>query len=47
MTEMPTPEAEAEEIVQDARKERRLVWQALLSIAVVVVVVVVRELLLR
>ncbi|MCM3779611.1 hypothetical protein [Microbacterium hydrocarbonoxydans] len=37
---------EEQEIATDARSERRLVWQALLSLAVVVVVVIVRELLL-
>ncbi|MEN0022852.1 hypothetical protein MRBLWO14_000863 [Microbacterium sp. LWO14-1.2] len=37
---------EEQEIATDARRERRLVWQALLSLAVVVVVVIVRELLL-
>jgi hypothetical protein len=47
MNEMPTPEAEAEEITQDARAERRLVWQAVLAAAIVVAIVVVREVLLR
>lgn len=47
MTEMPTIEAEAAEIEQDARSERGLVWQALAAIVVVVVVVVVREMFLR
>lgn len=47
MTEMPTPQAEAEEIEQDARSEKRLGWQALAAIAVVVMVVVVREMFLR
>ncbi|MFJ2368951.1 hypothetical protein [Microbacterium sp. NPDC087665] len=47
MNEMPTPEAEADEIVQDARSERRLLWQALVSLVIVAAVVVVREMFLR
>ena len=47
MTEAPSQGAEAEEIAADARRERRLIPQALLSLAVVVVIVVVREMLLR
>lgn len=47
MTDAPSHDAEAEEITADARKERRLIPQALISLAVVVVIVVVRELLLR
>lgn len=47
MTAAPSPEAEREEIVADARRERRLIPQALLALAVVVVVVVLRELFLR
>lgn len=47
MTDAPSYDAEVEEIAADARKERRLIPQALISLAVVVVIVVVRELLLR
>ncbi|WP_177173775.1 hypothetical protein [Microbacterium sp. LCT-H2] len=47
MTDAPSHDAKVEEIAADARKERRLIPQALLSLAVVVVIVVVRELLLR
>ena len=47
MTEAAPHDAEVQEIAADARRERRLIPQALLSIAVVVVIVVVRELLLR
>jgi hypothetical protein len=47
MTAAPSHEAEREEIVADARRERRLIPQALLALAVVVIVVIVRELLLR
>lgn len=47
MNEMPTPEAEAEEIARDGRSERRLVWQALISAAIVAAIVIVREMLLR
>lgn len=46
MTETPSHDVEEDEIVSDARRERRLIPQALLALAVVVVVVV-RELLLR
>lgn len=47
MTEAASPDAEVQEIAADARRERRLIPQALLSLAVVVVIVVVRELILR
>ena len=47
MTEAPSQEAEVEEVAADARRERRLVPQGLLALAVVIVIVVVRELLLR
>lgn len=47
MTEAPSPDAEAEEIAGDARRERRLIPQALLALVVVVAVVIVRELFLR
>ncbi|MFS0852803.1 hypothetical protein [Microbacterium sp. 179-I 3D4 NHS] len=47
MSEMPSPETEAQEIAADARAERRLIWQAALALVVVVGVVVVRELFLR
>ncbi|WP_282846047.1 hypothetical protein [Microbacterium oxydans] len=47
MTATPSHDAEVEEIAADARRERRLVPQAVLALAVVVVIVVVRELLLR
>lgn len=47
MTATPSHDAEVEEIAADARRERRLIPQALLSLAVVVIVVIVRELLLR
>ncbi|MFJ2502818.1 hypothetical protein ACNPM4_19095 [Microbacterium sp. AGC62] len=47
MNAAPSPEAEREEIVADARRERRLIPQAVLALVVVVVVVVVRELFLR
>jgi hypothetical protein len=47
MTEAPSQSAEVEEIAADARRELRLIPQALLALAVVVVIVVVRELLLR
>lgn len=47
MTAAPSHEAEGEEITADARRERRLIPQALLALAVVVVVVIVRELFLR
>ncbi|WP_168441079.1 MULTISPECIES: hypothetical protein [unclassified Microbacterium] len=47
MTATPSHDAEVEEIAADARRERRLVPQALLALAVVVIIVVVRELFLR
>lgn len=47
MTATPSPQAEQEEIATDARREKRLVPQALLALGIVVVIVVVRELLLR
>jgi hypothetical protein len=47
MTAAPSHESEVEEIAADARRERRLIPQALLSLAVVVAIVIVRELLLR
>ena len=47
MTATPSHDAEVEEIAADARRERRLVPQALLALAIVVIVVVVRELFLR
>ncbi|MCT1395398.1 hypothetical protein M4D51_06635 [Microbacterium sp. p3-SID338] len=47
MTDAPSHDAEVEEIAADGRKERRLIPQALISLAVVVVIVVVREMLLR
>lgn len=47
MTAAPSPDTEREEIAADARRERRLIPQALLALAVVVIVVIVRELLLR
>lgn len=47
MTGAAPQDPEVQEIATDARRERRLIPQALLSIAVVVVIVVVRELLLR
>ena len=47
MIDAPSQGAEVEEIAADARRERRLVPQALLSLAVVAVIVIVRELLLR
>lgn len=47
MTEAPSHESEVEEIAADRRRERRLIPQALLSLGVVVVIVIVRELLLR
>jgi hypothetical protein len=46
MSEMPSRENEAQEIVDDARAERRLIWQALLAVVVVVAIVVVRQMLL-
>ena len=47
MTAAPSHETEVEEIAADARRERRLIPQALLALAVVVIVVVLRELFLR
>ncbi|WP_165807993.1 MULTISPECIES: hypothetical protein [unclassified Microbacterium] len=47
MTDAPPQGSEVEEIAADERRERRLVPQALLSLAVVAVIVIVRELLLR
>lgn len=47
MTAAPSHETEVEEIAADARRERRLIPQALLALAAVVVVVVLRELFLR
>ncbi|WP_431806848.1 hypothetical protein [Microbacterium paraoxydans] len=47
MTDTPSHEAEVEEIAEDARREKRLVPQALISLGIVVVIVIVRELLLR
>ncbi|WP_314646016.1 hypothetical protein [uncultured Microbacterium sp.] len=47
MSDIPTREQETEEIAHDARSEKKLVWQALAAFAVVAVIVVVRELLLR
>ncbi|CAH0209853.1 hypothetical protein [Microbacterium foliorum] len=47
MTEATPQSSEEEEIRADARRERRLISQALLSIGIVVVIVIVRELLLR
>lgn len=39
--------AEREEIERDRRRERRLVWQALIALAIVAVLVMLREWLLR
>lgn len=47
MTEPLSQDAEVQEIREDARRERRLVPQALLALAVVVAIVIVRELFLR
>lgn len=47
MTESPSHKAEEEEIAADARRERFLIPQALIALGIVVVIVVVRELLLR
>lgn len=47
MTDAPQHDPEQEEIAADARREKRLIPQALLALGVVVVVVIVRELLLR
>ena len=35
------------EIREDARLERRLIWKALIAIAIVAAIVVIRELVLR
>lgn len=47
MTEPLSRSAEEDEIVADARREKRLIPQALISLGVVIAIVVVRELLLR
>lgn len=47
MTEPLSRSEEEAEIAADARREKRLIPQALISLGVVVVIVVVRELLLR
>jgi hypothetical protein len=47
MSDAPSHDTEVKEIAADARRERRLVPQALISLGIVVVIVVVRELLLR
>ncbi|MEV4666482.1 hypothetical protein [Microbacterium sp. LWO12-1.2] len=47
MTETPSHDAEVEEIAADRRRELRLVPQGLLALAIVVVVVIIRELFLR
>ncbi|WP_312170701.1 hypothetical protein [Microbacterium sp.] len=47
MTDAPSPQTEQDEIAADARREKRLIPQALLALGIVVVVVIVRELLLR
>lgn len=47
MTDAPSPDPEQDEIAVDRRRERLLIPQALLSLAIVVAIVVVRELLLR
>ncbi len=47
MTETPSQDMEREEIDADRRREFRLVPQALLALAIVVVVVIIRELFLR
>ncbi|MGW9269966.1 MULTISPECIES: hypothetical protein [Microbacterium] len=47
MTDAPSHDAEVEEIAEDARREKRLIPQALISLGIVIVIVVVRELLLR
>lgn len=47
MTETPSQDAEREEIAADRRREFRLVPQGLLALAIVVVVVIVREMFLR
>jgi predicted nucleic acid-binding Zn ribbon protein len=47
MTETPSQNTEVEEIAADRRREFRLVPQGLLALAIVVVVVIVREMFLR
>lgn len=47
MTSSPPPRTEADEIAADARRERRLIPQALISLGIIVVIVVLREVLLR
>lgn len=47
MTEAPSRSAEEEEIATDARREKRLIPQALLALGIVIVIVIVRELFLR
>ena len=47
MTDAPPQGSEVEEIAADERRERRLIPHALHSLAVVSVIVVVRELLIR
>lgn len=47
MTQTPPQNSEVEEIEEDRRREFRLVPQALLALAIVVVVVIVREMFLR
>lgn len=47
MTETPSQNDEREDIVADRRREFRLIPQALLALAIVVVVVIVREMFLR
>ncbi|WP_188436161.1 hypothetical protein [Microbacterium murale] len=39
--------AESEEIARDARRERHLLWQGVVSVVIVAGVVVLRELFLR
>ncbi|WP_197055675.1 hypothetical protein [Microbacterium sp. ZOR0019] len=47
MTAAPSHDTEAEEIAEDARRERRLIPQAIIALVVVAAVVIVRELFLR
>lgn len=47
MTSRAEPRTEADEIAADARRERRLIPQALISLVIVVAIVVLREMLLR
>lgn len=47
MTETPSQQSEVEEIAADLRRERRLIPEALIALAVVVVIVIVREMFLR